>query len=112
MDLYDTASGFVTEKDFSWAISEATKKKKQDFSKVELLTVEEGLCVQCMHMGPYNDEPATVAMMDKYLEEKGYVNDFSAKRMHHEIYLSDASRVPQEKLKTVIRHPVRKKENG
>ncbi|MCI8402296.1 MAG: transcriptional regulator [Lachnospiraceae bacterium] len=103
---------FVTEKDFSWAISEATKKKKQDFSKVELLTVEEGLCVQCMHMGPYNDEPATVAMMDKYLEEKGYVNDFSAKRMHHEIYLSDASRVPQEKLKTVIRHPVRKKENG
>ena len=100
---------FVSEEDFRWAISEATAKKKQDFSKVEFLSVEEGLCVQCMHIGAYDDEPATVALMDRYLEENGYENDFSTERMHHEIYLSDARRVAPERRKTVIRHPVRKK---
>ena len=100
---------FVAEDDFKWAVAEATEKKKQDFSKATFLTVEEGLCVQCMHIGPYIAEPATVAMMDQYLADNGYENDFSDERRHHEIYLSDASRVAPEKLKTVIRHPIRKK---
>ena len=99
---------FVTKKDFEWAVAEASQKKKQDFSKVEFLTVEEGLCVQCMHIGAYDDEPETVAMMDGYLQEKGYENDFTADRLHHEIYLSDARRVPPERRKTVIRYPIRK----
>ena len=99
---------FVTEKDFNWAIEEAGRKKQQDFSKVEFMTIKEGLCVQCMHIGRYDDEPATVAIMDRFIRENGYVNDFSAERMHHEIYLSDARRVAPEKLKTVIRHPVKK----
>ena len=100
---------FVTEDDFRWAVEEATLKKSQDFSKVEYLTIEEGLCVQCMHIGPYDNEPETVALMDQYLKENGYENDFSDERWHHEIYLSDARRVAPEKLKTVIRHPIRKK---
>ena len=99
---------FVTEEEFRWAVSEAEKKKKQDFSKVEFLSVEEGLCIQCMHIGDYDDEPTTVALMDRYLAENGYENDFSPERMHHEIYLSDARRVAPERRKTVIRHPVRK----
>ena len=98
---------FVTEDDFRWAVEEATLKKSQDFSKVMFLTIEEGLCVQCMHIGPYDDEPATVALMDQYLKENGYENDFSDERWHHEIYLSDARRVAPEKLKTVIRHPIK-----
>lgn len=100
---------FVTRADFHWAVSEAEKKKKQDFSKVEYLTLREGLCVQCMHVGPYDDEPATVALMDKFLLENGYETDFSVNRLHHEIYLSDARRVAPERRKTVIRHPVRKR---
>ena len=100
---------FVNEDDFRWAVEEAALKKSQDFSKVEYLTIEEGLCVQCMHIGPYDDEPATVALMDQYLKENGYENDFSDTRQHHEIYLSDARRTAPEKLKTVIRHPIRKK---
>ena len=102
---------FVAEDDFKWAVAEATEKKKQDFSKATFLTVEEGLCVQCMHIGPYDAEPATVAMMDQYLADNGYENDFSDERRHHEIYLSDARRVAPEKLKTVIRHPIKKKRN-
>ena len=97
---------FVTEEDFRWAVEEASKKKGLDLSKAEFLTIEEGLCVQCMHIGPYDDEPATVALMDRYLKENGYENDFSEGRLHHEIYLSDARRVAPEKLKTVIRHPI------
>ncbi|MBQ4415397.1 MAG: GyrI-like domain-containing protein [Methanomicrobium sp.] len=100
---------FVKEEDFTFAVREATEKKKQDFSKVEFLTIDEGLCVQCMHIGSFDDEPATVALMDKYLEENGYVNDISETRRHHEIYLSDARRVAPEKLKTVIRHPIKAK---
>ena len=101
---------FVSEDDFRWAVNEAAKKKKQDFSKVEFLTVEEGVCVQCMHIGPYDDEPATVEIMHDYVEKQGYVLDISDKRLHHEIYLSDARKVAPEKLKTVIRHPIRKKD--
>ena len=99
---------FVTEDDFRWALDEAQRKKKQDYSKVEFLTISEGLCVQCMHIGAYDDEPATIAVMDQFIREQGYENDFSETRMHHEIYLSDARRVAPEKLKTVIRHPMKK----
>ena len=102
---------FVTEEDFRWAVDTAAEKKKQDFSKVEYLTIEEGLSVQCMHIGSYDDEPATIALMDQYLEDNGYENDFSGGRLHHEIYLSDARRVSPEKRKTVIRNPVKKKQN-
>ncbi|MDD6572658.1 MAG: GyrI-like domain-containing protein [Thermoflexaceae bacterium] len=99
---------FVTRADFDWAIEEATRKKKMDFSKVEFMTYTEGTCVQIMHVGPYDEEPASIALMDKFAEENGYVNDITDKRMHHEIYLSDARKVAPERLKTVIRHPVRK----
>ena len=99
---------FITEKDFEWAVKTASQKKKLDCSAVEFLTVEEGLCVQIMHHGPYDDESATVALMDEYIKERGYVNDFNERRLHHEIYLSDARRVAPEKLKTVIRHPIKK----
>ena len=100
---------FVTKVDFDWAIEEATKKKKTDFSKVEFLTYDEGLCVQCMHIGSYDDEPATVALMHEYMEQQGYVLDITEQRLHHEIYLSDARKVAPEKLKTVIRHPIRER---
>ncbi len=99
---------FVTKKDFEWAVETATKKKKLDCSKAELITVEEGLCVQILHTGSYDDEPATVAVMDEYLKKNGYVNDFSDTRLHHEIYLSDPRKTAPEKLKTVIRHPIKR----
>lgn len=99
---------FVTKADFDWAIAEATQKKKIDFSKVEFLTIDEGLCVQCMHVGSYDDEPRTVELMHNFMCEQGYTLDISDKRLHHEIYLSDARKVAPEKLKTVIRHPIRK----
>ena len=99
---------FVSGEDVEWAVEEAGRKKGQDFSKVEFLVIKEGLCVQCMHIGAYDEEPATVDKMNQYLQENGYEDDFSAERLHHEIYLSDARRVAPEKRKTVIRHPVRK----
>lgn len=99
---------FVTKSDFDWAIEEATKKKKQDFSKVEFLTYEEGLCVQCMHIGSYDDEPATIDLMHEYMQENGYALDITDTRYHHEIYLSDPRRCDVSKLKTVIRHPIKK----
>ena len=98
---------FVTRADFDWAIREAMNKKKTDFSSVELLHYDEGLCVQCMHIGPYDDEPATVERMHRYMEEQGYTLDINDRRLHHEIYLSDARKTAPEKLKTVIRHPIR-----
>jgi len=100
---------FVTKADFDWAVGEATRKKKLDCSTAELLTLDEGLCVQILHMGPFDDEPATVALMDEYLAANGYENDFSETRLHHEIYLSDVRKVAPEKWKTVIRHPVKKR---
>ena len=99
---------FVGEQDFSWAVDAASKKKKLDCSAAELLTIDEGLCAQIMHVGGYDQEPATVAVLDEFLAENGYVSDFSDVRMHHEIYLSDARKVAPEKLKTVIRHPIRR----
>ena len=100
---------FVTKADFDWAVEEAAKKKKQDFSKVEFLNYDEGLCVQCMHIGSYDDEPATVQIMHEYMEAQGYDLDITDQRLHHEIYLSDARKVIPEKLKTVIRHPIKER---
>lgn len=100
---------FVTKADFEWAIQEASRKKKEDFSKVEFLTYNEGLCVQCMHIGPYDDEPETIQRMNDFLTEQGYEPDITDKRLHHEIYLSDARRVAPDRLKTVIRHPIKKR---
>ena len=99
---------FVTREAFDWAIREATEKKQQDFSRVEFFSWEEGLCVQCMHIGPYDAEPATVAAMNEYTRAQGYEADFGEGRFHHEIYLSDARRCSPERLKTVIRQPVRR----
>lgn len=99
---------FVEKSDFDWAVVEATKKKKLDCSSAEFLTIDEGLCVQIMHIGPFDDEPASVAIMDKYLNENGYINDMTASRLHHEIYLSDARKVEPSKLRTVIRHPIKR----
>lgn len=97
---------FVTRGDFNWAVEEASRKKKSDFSAVEFLTYDEGLCIQCMHIGSFDSEPETVALMHEYMEKQGYVLDISDKRLHHEIYLSDARKVEPDKLKTVIRHPI------
>lgn len=102
---------FVTKADFDWAIEEASKKKKQDFSKVEFFTYDEGACVQCMHIGPYDDEPKTVALMHEYIKANGYELDITDKRLHHEIYLSDPRKCEASKLKTVVRHPIKKSTN-
>ena len=99
---------FVTKADFDWAIEEATNKKKQDFSKVEFLTYGEGLCVQCMHLGSYDEEPTTIAAMEAYAQAQGYVIDINNSRFHHEIYLSDPRKTAPEKRKTVLRHPIKK----
>lgn len=100
---------FVTQSEFTWAVENVQKKKKLDCSQSWLMECEEGLCVQIMHHGSFDTEPETVKQMDAYLMEHGYVNDFSERRMHHEIYLSDARKVPAEKWRTVIRHPIRKR---
>ena len=99
---------FVTKKDFEWAVKEATEKKKKDYSKVEFLTIDEGMCVQCMHIGSYDNEPKTVELMHQYMQENSYELDITDNRFHHEIYLSDPRRCDQTKLKTVIRHPIKK----
>lgn len=99
---------FVTKKDFDWAVGAATEKKKLDCSSAEYLTIDEGLCVQIMHIGPFDSEPADVELMDQFITENGYVNDLSENRLHHEIYMSDARKVTPEKWKTVIRHPIKK----
>ena len=98
---------FVDDAEFAWAVDAATAKKGLDFSPVRLIEIEEGLCVQCMHIGPYDDEPATVAAMHEFAEAQGYVPDFSDVRRHHEIYLSDPRKADPAKMKTVVRHPVR-----
>ena len=100
---------FVSKSEFDWAVGEATRKKKLDCSSAEFLTIDEGECVQIMHLGAYDDEPATVALMDEFVKANGYENDFSDTRLHHEIYLTDARKVVKDKWKTVIRHPVKRK---
>ncbi len=99
---------FITKTDFEWAVENASKKKKLDCSKAEFITIDEGLCVQIMHIGPFDNEPESVAIMDTFLEENGYENDINENRLHHEIYMSDARKVAPEKWKTVIRHPIKK----
>lgn len=99
---------FVKKSDFDWAVAEASRKKKADFSKAEFLTYHEGLCVQCMHIGPFDDEPKTIALMEQFAKDLGYVIDITPSRYHHEIYLSDARRCDPQKLRTVIRHPIKK----
>ena len=101
-------TGITTKTDFDWAIQTAAKKKQLDCSSAEFLTIEEGLCVQIMHVGSYDDEPASVAVMDEYLAQNGYANDLTAERLHHEIYLSDPRKTAPEKRKTVLRHPIKK----
>ena len=99
---------FVTKADFDWAVAEAARKKKMDFSSAEFFTYDEGLCVQCMHIGSYDEEPTTVEQMHRYMEQQGYALDITDQRLHHEIYLNDARKVAPEKLKTVIRHPIKR----
>ena len=99
---------FVKKEDFNWAISEATKKKKTDFSKVEFLTYDEGVCVQCMHVGSYDNEPQTIENMREYINANGYEININDMRYHHEIYLSDPRKCDVSKLKTVIRLPIKK----
>ena len=97
---------FITKENFDWAVDAASKKKKIDCSKAEFISIDEGLCVQIMHNGSYDDEPKTVKLMDDFIRENGYENDMNENRLHHEIYLSDPRKTVQEKLKTVIRHPI------
>lgn len=99
---------FISEADFKWAVETATKKKKLDCSTAEFITIDEGLCVQIMHLGSYDNESATIDLMNEYIKQYGYENDFTETRLHHEIYMSDARRVAPEKWKTVIRHPIKK----
>lgn len=99
---------FVTEDYFEWALQEAANKKKRDFSKVEFFTYHEGLCVHCMHLGSYDDEPATIEAMESYAVSSGYQVDINESRLHHEIYLSDPRKCAPDRLKTVVRHPIRK----
>ena len=99
---------FVTDADFAWAVETATVKKKMNFSPVQLIEIEEGLCVQCMHVGPYDDEPATIDAMHEFAESQGLVPDISDARRHHEIYLSDPRKGDPAKTKTVVRHPIRR----
>ena len=99
---------FVSQKDFDWAVETASKKKRLDCSSAEFLSIDEGMCVQMMHLGAFDDESATVAVMDEYIKQNGYANDMNKDRLHHEIYLSDARKVAPEKWKTVIRHPIKK----
>ena len=98
---------FVSKADFDWAVAQASAKKNADFSSAEFFTYDEGLCVQCLHVGPYDTEPATVELMHAHLDQEGCRLDLSPTRHHHEIYLSDARRTAPEKLRTVVRHPIR-----
>ena len=100
--------GFVSQKDFDWAVETASKKKKLDCSSAEFMSIDEGMCVQMMHLGEFDDEPKTVAIMDECIKQNGYADDMNKDRLHHEIYLSDARKVAPEKWKTVIRHPIKK----
>ncbi len=109
MDFCYSLARFCYQGEFRLGCQESYgKRKNRIFSKVEFFSYEEGLCVQCMHIGAYDDEPATVDAMHRFMEEQGYTLDITDQRMHHEIYLSDARRVAPEKWKTVVRHPIRR----
>ena len=98
----------MTEADLAWAAEDAARRKKLDCSAAELLAVEEGLCVQMLHTGPFETEPETVNVMDAFLAENGYVNGLTDRRLHHEIYLSDARKITPDRWRTILRHPIRK----
>lgn len=98
---------FVSKEDIEWAVAQATQKKKLDCSKVEFFTCREGLCVQSMHIGSYDNEPETIRAMEAFAVENGYQIDITPQRLHHEIYLSDPRKSNPTELKTVIRHPIR-----
>jgi hypothetical protein len=100
---------YVTKNVFKWACEEVSKKKKINTEKAYLLKFAEGLCVQCMHIGSYDDEPKTMALMDLFIDSNNLINDTREKRRHHEIYLSDPRKANPDKLKTVLRVPVKKK---
>ena len=99
---------FVTRADFDWAVGEASRKKKLDCAAAEYLSIEEGLCAQLLHVGSYDDEPASVERLHAFIRAQGCEPDYSDARQHHEIYLSDPRKTAPEKLKTVIRLPVRR----
>lgn len=98
---------FVTREDFDWAVREAGEKKKTDCAMAEYLSLTEGLCVQILHIGAFDDEPASVRQMHDFARAQGFAPDITDARLHHEIYLSDPRKTPPEKRKTVIRHPVK-----
>jgi hypothetical protein len=100
---------YVTEDVFSWARNEVKNKKNIETEKAEYIKIKEGLCVQCMHIGSYDEEQKTIKLMEKYIEENNLVNDINEKRRHHELYLSDPEKTAAEKLKTILRIPIRKK---
>ena len=100
---------FITKKDVDWAITTANAKKQKSHSQVYFFTLEEGLCVQCMHRGSFDDEPATLELIHSYIDNNDLLTDISETRRHHEIYLSDPRKCKAENIKTVLRIPVRKK---
>lgn len=100
---------FVTRNVFDWAVEELYRKKNLDGSSLAFFTYEEGICVQCMHIGPYDTEPETIVAMHAYARSCGYEPDETGARLHHEIYLSNPRTCLAEKWKTVIRHPIQKR---
>lgn len=98
---------FVTEDVFKWACEEVKKKKGLDTSIARLETYDEGRCVQCMHIGEFDNEPETVRKIDDFIKENDLQNDIGAKKKHHEIYLSDPRKCNRAKMKTVLRIPVK-----
>jgi hypothetical protein len=100
---------FVDEKVFEWACMEASKKKKIDTGKAKYLKIKEGLCVQCLHIGSYDDEPITLKLMNDFIEKNNLQSDINDVRRHHEIYLSDPRKIETSKLKTILRIPIKNK---
>lgn len=107
---------FVTDEVFKWSCSEVLKKKPQlDISKARFRVLKEGLCVQMMHIGPFDNETETVNEIEDYIEKSNLrnaiseVNDDGRIRRHHEIYLSDPRKIDKQKIKTVLRIPVERK---
>ena len=98
---------FFNESDVDWAQEEVKRKKDLDTSSLEFFTYKEGLCVQMMHIGSFDNEGKSVKLRDEFIKKEGFENDFSPLRLHHEIYLSDFRRTAESKLKTVIRHPIK-----
>lgn len=97
---------FVNTEDVEWAKKEVYRKKGLDCSSLYCKSIEEGLCAQIMHIGPYDAEPESLEAIDRHIESNGYIKDITATRRHHEIYLSDPRKCRPEKMKTVLRIPI------